>query len=184
VRFLEGDFTRVATLKQAGILRAQTCIILADDRGGRSEQDADARTILAALTVEKLNADVYTCAELINRSYGTHLQMGHVNDFVVSGEHGAYLLAQAAMNRGLMAVYTELMTHQHGQQLYRLPLPDAWADREFNDVMAELKQRHDAILVAVHSSDGQFHVNPREYRFTGSDDIVVIAETQPRLGGG
>ncbi|MDA7951745.1 MAG: hypothetical protein MPJ24_09690 [Pirellulaceae bacterium] len=55
---------------------------------------------MGALTVEKLNESVYTCAELNEREYGSHLTMGHVNDYVVSGEYGAYLLANAA--RGLL----------------------------------------------------------------------------------
>ncbi len=29
---------------------------------------------------KKLNPAVYTCAELMNRSYASHLKMGHVND--------------------------------------------------------------------------------------------------------
>ena len=64
VHFPNDDFTKVATLEKAGIHRANTCIILSDMSQGRSVQDADARTILAALTVEKLNLDIYTCAEI------------------------------------------------------------------------------------------------------------------------
>ena len=82
ISFIQDDFTRISALERAGISRAKTCIILADMGSGRSEQDADARTILAALTVEKISPQVYTCAELLNRQYGSHLSMGHVNDYV------------------------------------------------------------------------------------------------------
>ncbi len=181
VLFLHDDFTRVVALEKAGIHRASTCIILADTSGGRSEQDADARTILAALTVEKLNPSVYTCAELLNRSYGTHLQMGHVNDYVVSGEYSAFMLAQAAMNRGLMGVFTELLTYQHGNEFYRLSLPDRYHGKSFLDLMVELKQSYNAILIAVHTDDDRLLVNPVDHEFAEGDEVVVIAEKEFKL---
>ena len=54
-------------MEKARVHRANTCIILSDMSQGRSVQAADAWTILTALTaltVEKLNLDIYTCAEL------------------------------------------------------------------------------------------------------------------------
>jgi voltage-gated potassium channel len=175
VHFLNDDFTRVAALETAGIHRARTCIVLADTSGARSEQDADARTILAALTVEKLNPAVYTCAKLLNASYGSHLKMGRVNDYVVSGEYGAYLLAQAAMNRGLMSVFTELMTCRHGNEFYRLPLPPRWLGSTFFDVLVQMKKQYDAILVAVYRPGGELQINPLDHTFVEGDEIVVIA---------
>jgi len=180
VRFLEDDFTRVPVLEKAGIHRATTCIILADT-GGRTEQDADARTILAALTVEKLNPDVYTCAELNNRDYASHLKMGHVNDYVVSSEYSAYVLAQAAMNRGLMGVFNELLTYQRGNQFYRLDIPDSWSNRDFGELFTELREEHGAILVAVTNREDGVTVNPRQYIFRPGDEAVVIAEKEISL---
>jgi voltage-gated potassium channel len=183
VSFYFDDFTRITVLEKVGIHRAAICIILADTRGGRSDQDADARTILAALTVEKLNPDVYTCAELMNRSYGSHLQMGRVNDYVISGEHGAFLLAQAAMNRGLMDVFSELLTYQRGNEFYRIRLPDTFAGQSFLELLVDLKKQHNALLVSVHTADGQMFVNPNEYVFRAGDEIVVIAEEEFSLEG-
>jgi len=181
VRWIDDDFTRVSALERACVYQAHTCIILADTRGGRSEQDADARTILAALTVEKLKSDVYTCAELHQRSYGSHLEMGHVNDYVVTGEHSAFLLAQAAMNRGLMDVVGELLTHQRGNQFYRTPLPEKWIGKDFLDLFIHMKRQHNCVLVAVRSQEGELHVNPQSHEFAAGDDIVFIAENETTL---
>lgn len=181
VLFHNDDFTRVPALEHVGIHHASRCIIMADTSGGRTEQDADARTVLAALTVEKLNPAVYTCAELLNRSYGSHLTMGQVNDYVVSGEYGAYLLAQAAMNRGLMDVFTELLTYQKGSQFYRIPLPERWVGASYLDVFLELKRNEDAVLVSVHTADDQMLVNPTDYEFCAGDEIVVIAADEISL---
>lgn len=178
--FIDDDFTRVPALERAGIHAAKTCIILSDTSGGRSEQDADARTIMAALTVEKLSPAVYTCAELHNRVYGTHLELGHVNDYVVAGEHSAYLLAHAAMNRGLMSVVTELLTFERGNQFYRMPAPAAWEGRPYAEAFLELKQEYNAVLIGVYRAGEEITVNPAEHQFAAGDDIVLIADRDLR----
>jgi len=181
IRLINDDFTKVSVLEKAGIRRAKTCIVLADKSHGRSEQDADARTILAALTAERLNPAVYTCAELINREYGAHLEMGKVNDYVVSEEQNGFILAQSALNPGLMNVFNELLTGEHGNQFYRLPISERWVDKTFLELFAYLKQTHNAILVAVSEPNGVFQINPNDYRFQYQDHIIVIAEQKVQL---
>lgn len=178
ISYVHDDFTRITALEKAGISRAKTCIILADNANGRSEQDADARTILAALTVEKISPEVYTCAELLNRQYGTHLSMGKVNDYVVSGDYSAYLLAQSAMNRGLMGVVGELLTYQHGQEFYRQAILPSWEGQSFSELLLLLKREHNAILVAVHTSEGEQKINPQEHIFRQGDEIVIICDRE------
>lgn len=181
VRLINDDFTKVSVLEKAGIRRAKTCIILADKSQGRSEQDADARTILAALTVERINPAVYTCAELINREYGAHLEMGQVNDYVVSEEQNGFMLAQSALNPGLMSVFNELLTGEHGNQFYRLPISERWVDKTFLELFAYLKQTHNAILIAASEPTGVFQINPSNYRFKNQDYVIVIAQQKVQL---
>ena len=176
VQFLNEDFTKVSSLTKAGITRAKTCIIVSDANGKRSAQDADARTILAALTAERLNPGVYTCAELINGEHGAHLDMGRVNDYVVSGEHSGFLLAHAALNRGLIGIFSELLTHERGSQFYSVDVPDDWIGRDVMDLFVHLKREHNAILVAVHEREtDRFNVNPDRYEFQGGEDAIVIS---------
>lgn len=176
VFLIQDDFTKLTALNRAGISDARICIVLADTTGGRSEQDADARTILTSLTVEKVNPDVYTCAELFNRSYGTHLEMGQVNEFVVSEEYGAYVIAQAGMHRGLINVFGELLTYRHGNEFRRLPVPSSWVGRQFNEMLSELKNDKNAILVAVDGQEDSMDVNPENHTFAEGDQVVVICK--------
>ena len=66
ISILKEDFTRMETLKKAGVERAIAAVILSEDGDNRSTQDIDARTILAALTIEKLNPTIHTSAEIYN----------------------------------------------------------------------------------------------------------------------
>jgi voltage-gated potassium channel len=181
VHFVHDDFTKVSALKRAGINTAKTCLVLSDTSGNRSEQDADARTILASLTVEKINESVYTCAELVNRSYATHLETGKVNDFVVSGEYGAHMLAQAAMNRGLIGVLSELLTYQRGNEFHRIAIPESWVGASFDQKLSDVRKSTNVILVAVHPQVGGAMVNPENYNFQTRDEIIVISRGTPKL---
>jgi len=180
VQFLNDDFTKIEALEKAGVRRATRAIILADTSKGRKERDADARTVLCALTIERLNPAVYTCAEIHRREHAHHLEMGKVNDYVVSGEHSAFLLAQSAITRGVMSVFSELMTHQHGNRFSRCTVSAKWKGKSFFDLMVHLKKEQDALLVAV-QDESKTVVNPRDYVFKGGEDIVCIASTEISL---
>jgi voltage-gated potassium channel len=180
VQFLNDDFTKLEALEKAGVKRAARAIILADTARGRKERDADARTVLCALTIERLNPDVYTCAEIHRRENAHHLAMGGVNDFIVAGEHSAFLLAQSTITRGVMKVFSELLTHTHGNRFSRCSVPAKWKGRTFIELMTHVKQKHDALLVAVSNGDDTI-VNPTDYVFNGGEDIVLISQANVHL---
>jgi voltage-gated potassium channel len=180
VQFLNDDFTKIEALEKAGVRRAARAILLADTSKGRKERDADARTVLAALTIERLNPSVYTCAEIHRREHAHHLEMGKVNDYVVSGEHSAFLLAQSAITRGVMSVFAELMTHEHGNRFSRCGVPSRWKGKTFLELLVHMKDEHDALLVAVQHG-GETVVNPKGYVFEGGEDVVCIASKDVTL---
>jgi voltage-gated potassium channel len=180
VQFLNDDFTKLEALEKAGIRRAARCILLADLSKGRKERDADARTVLAALTIERLNPGIYTVAEINRREHAHHLEMGKVNDYVVSGEQSAFLLAQSAITRGVMSVFSELLTREHGNRFSRCALTQAWKGRTFVELMVHMKEAHNALLVGVEEGE-KIVVNPTSYVFTGAEDVVLIAARDVKL---
>jgi voltage-gated potassium channel len=180
VQFLKDDFTKLEALEKAGVRRAARCILLADTSKGRKERDADARTVLAALTIERLNPAVYTVAEIHRREHAHHLEMGKVNDYVVSGEQSAFLLAQSAITRGVMSVFSELLTREHGNRFSRCSLTHAWKGRSFLELMIHMKEEHNALLVGVEEGE-KIVVNPTSYVFKGTEDVVLIAARDVKL---
>lgn len=180
VQFLNDDFTKIEALEKAGVRRAARAILLSDTSRGRKERDADARTVLAALTIERLNPNVYTVAEIHRREHAHHLAMGGVNDYIVAGEHSAFLLAQSAITKGVMKVFSELLTHEHGNRFSRCHVPKKWQGKSFVELMTHFKAHHDALLVAVQRGDDTV-VNPKDYVFRGGEDVVLIAAGEVRL---
>ena len=79
------------------------------------------------------------------------------------------------MKRGLMDVFTELLTYERGNEFYRFRVPRKWHGKSFSELLRVLKETHNAILVAACSDDGQMVVNPEQYTFSLGDEMVVIA---------
>lgn len=177
--FIKDDFTKVNVLEKAGIKTAQIAIIMGDKHKYRSDQDIDARTVLAALTIEKLNPKIYSCAELINKDYETHLHIGKINDIVCTRGIAGQLLAQSAMKLNIVPFLSEIFDSSGGNNLFRLPVKNKFEGKSFIEVMNELKLKYNAVLLAVIKNNGEFILNPPEYIFSKEEQILVIAEKKP-----
>jgi voltage-gated potassium channel len=181
VHFVRGDCTDEEVLKRADAPHAHTAIALADTSGGRTYDDADARTILTVLTVETLNRDVYTCAELVQRKNRVHLERVHVDEVVVSGEYGGKILAHAAVYHGMSRVLSDLLTTGEGSEFYRVPVPAEVAAKDFEAALDYFRARHRAIVVAVMRGD-RAHVNPDVgFPLEAGDEVAVIALDEPKI---
>lgn len=183
-----GDYTRIDVLESVGVYHAAQAILLADRTRPRSDQDCDARTVLAALTIEKLQPTIHTCAQLLDRNNNVQLAAAGVEDVVVGAELTSHLIATSARNRGLMDMLTELLTVQVGNQFYKVPLPDDWSGITFAQASLRVKEHYDGILVALERRSGskpKSLVNPPAHtRLDIGDQLVVIARHLPQAKDG
>ena len=107
--------------------------------------------------------------------------MGNVNDYVVGGEHSAYLLAQAAITRGVMRIFEQLLSYQHGNKFLKCKVSDAWDGKSFEELLVFLKKDQDALLIGVSDGHGGVRVNPTKLSLRKGDEVVVIAAKTPRI---
>ncbi len=180
-----GDCTRVEVLERAGVRRASAAIILSDATvPTRPDQDRDARTVLAGLTIERLtDKKIFTCAQLNDRQNESLLRMAGVEEIVVTREYAGFILGSAGRNLGMVTVLDDLLTAQHGNAFCRTTLPAELDGQTVEALHGILLERHGAILVAwgpragAGSGAGKLRVNPpRETRVSAGDTLVVIAE--------
>ena len=176
---LAGDYTRVDVLAKAGAPSARAAVLLADTQVQRSDQDRDARTVLAALTIEKLAPEIFTVAELTNRDNEGLLRMHGVEEIVVADEYSAVILGSASRNRGIVRVLDEILTSRYGNSLHKVAPESGWVGQTIAQLVAELKSRHDATLIALEHGneiDGQprIEVNPPPDRVVRLDDVMLL----------
>lgn len=182
VFFVPGDYTKPEVLDQARIQHARRAIIVADSTKPRSDQDRDARTVLAALMVERMNPRIISCAELLNRQNEAHLRAVGIEEVITTSEAGGHHLAMAAMHPGLANVVSELLTAKKGKTLVKEPVPNGLVGATFLAALERLKHEKNALLIGVEvlGRDGcratgyAMKVNPPPETVLGHRDNLVL----------
>lgn len=177
VRSVKEDFTRVEVLKRCNVERCAVALIVSEITHNRSRQDADARTVLAALTIEKLSPGVHTCAELSNAQSEPHLRMGGVNEVIVTRNIAGHLLAQAAMYTANVHLLQELLKPTSGNTLQPTTVPSELVGSSFSEALATLHSEHGIILMAIEKASGEVLLNPRDYILAAGDRLICVAQT-------
>lgn len=190
VFFVRGDYTKPETLEQARIAHARRAIIVADSTKPRSDQDRDARTVLAALMIERMNPKIYSCAELLNRANEAHLLAAGIEEVITTSEAGGHHLAMAAMHPGLANVVSDLLSAKAGHALVKEPVPDHLVGVAFLDALERLKTERNRLLVGieVNGQEGPgapgyaMQLNPPPGTVLGPRDQLVLIIDGARAG--
>lgn len=179
--FLKGDYTRLDVLKAASIERADVSILLADKSRPRSDQDRDARTVLAVMLIERLNPGIFSCVELLNRDNEAHIRMLGVDEVVVVDDYGASLIATASRNDGLIPLFDELFAPS-GNRFCKIDAGPAEIGATVGAVAPRLKAEANALLLAIERPSGegrrrqQLLNPPLDLTIAAGDRLVLITD--------
>lgn len=144
----QGDYTRADVLVEAGVKSAACAVLLTDTVIQRSDQDRDARTVLAALTIERLVPDIYTVAELTNRENQKLLEFAGVEEIVVGNWYAGVILGSASRNPGLVTALDEILTTESGNAFYTIRVSSSWSGRTVAELHTLLLEEHGAVLIS------------------------------------
>ena len=175
VRTVKDDFTRVDVMEKCNIGECSVAVIVSDISGKRSRQDADARTVLAALTIEKLNPKVHTCAELSSAQSESHLRMGGVNEVIVTRSISGHLLAQAALYSSNVHLLQELLKPTEGHTFIPIAVDQEHVGKTFSEIVGSHYQNAGTIPIAIEKKSGELTINPANYTLKEGDLIICIA---------
>jgi voltage-gated potassium channel len=172
------DFTKMDVLEAVGAKRARAAVVLADKGDNLKDQDRDARTVLAALTLEKLNPDIFTCAELLDEVNATHLRIAGVEEIISRTSLTAGLFASTLVNRGISSLIADVLSHKEGTYLKKVRLPDEYQGKTYIEVFNTFKHVYDTTILAVdwveESGKSERHINPPHERKMDKEDILVV----------
>jgi voltage-gated potassium channel len=172
VYFVRGDTTSSSDLERAGILDAAAAIICPAD----GSNEADMRSILTVLAIETMAPHVRTVVEVNNPKHVEHVRRAHADEILVTSQLASRLLARTALYPGLAVLVTDMVSGGDGSELYRVALPDDYADLDLEDLSSRLRREHNATLLAV-TRDGRTLTNPpTDFRLARGDTSVVVAE--------
>ena len=149
IRFVRGNFVKESVLARANIARARSAIVLADQSGGHSIENADERTIFGTMTIKSMASKVRTCAELIHAENREHLLRANVDEIVVRGESAGSLLATAAVSPGVPDSIRRLINNQDENKLWRMAVPNRLVGKPFSAAAQRLREKYGALLLGV-----------------------------------
>ena len=149
VDFISGDPTKEDDLRRAGIMTADTVIVLTEfNREPNKDINPDAQAVLITLAVESLRRDVYTCVQLFNSDYKKHLERAHVDEYICLDRLSGNLLVTSALNHGLSGVIGELLEFSGGSEFYKKAVPRPFCGLRFREA-ARIINDEGMILIAV-----------------------------------
>ena len=153
VAYVWGDPSREEILQRANVRTAAKAVILADRQENETAEQVDQRTLLTALTLKSLNAKIRVLVELLRPENRPHLERAGVDEVMIRGQYDSGLLAGALASPGLFHIFTTLLSVE-GQNLWAVAVPPRFHGRPLGELAAYLKERHQALLVALYT-EGQ-----------------------------
>ncbi len=153
LRFVRGDFTNEKILNKGSITTAKAAILLSDSSGGKTLQNADERTILAALGIKSLNPDIVLSAELVNPDNEQHLRRANVDDIVVYGEFNGFLHASSTVSTGVPRVVKEMLSIDGDHIIKNVSIPSQFVGKTFLELAEHFLKTGTGILIGVLSEE-------------------------------
>lgn len=138
VHYIQGDSTEEETFKNANITMAKSVIVFSDE----TIQDPslrDAKTLTVAIVVERLAPAVHTTVEILTEKHTANFAHVKVDEFILSQETISKLAVRASMYKGVSKVYSQLISRQYGDDLYKISKKDKWTTYQeaFNDLLEQ-----------------------------------------------
>lgn len=171
MRYVKGNFVNEYVLKQAAIKAADSAVILADTSGSGTLQNADERTILAAMAIRSLNPKIKTCAQLIKQENEEHLKRADVDEIIIDGEFSGFLLSNAALSQGVHQLLRELLNFNYGNTLLKVVIPRSFVGKTFAELAEYFRAKKESILIGLAREEQEISLND-----ILSDDYSAIDE--------
>ncbi len=164
VLFLRGDIVDPMAIQRANVAEAARVLVLADESLTRSDQEKDARTVMAVMTIKNLAPEVYTCAEVIDSKYDEHLKLAKCDEVILSREYSRFLLVSATVSEGISKVLHEMLDLSDLKGLQTTEIPAEFLERPFSDLRLHLQARGQLLLGVLENTGRAIEIKRQALR--------------------
>ncbi len=172
VHYIQGDPTSEEPFLKANIAKASSVIIFSDDNI-HDPSLKDARTLLVSITVERLAPNVHTTVEVMTEKQISNFSHSKVDEFILSQETISRLAVRSALYKGVSQVYSQLISRQHGEDLYKIPKHSSWVT--YNDAFQALLKQGATLIADRHLLD----INRRlDERIPDEAELYIICNRE------
>lgn len=163
LRVLVGDYFQQSTLERAAPDRAQKVLILADKTPGPGGQkpnpmEADAQTIMAAITLSSIARGTMVAAEIIDSKLDSYLKMAGVSEIIYSRAYSRLMLGNASSGTGIVNVIHGLLDPNHPEHIFIPPVPEDYLMKPFREFKVYYESSHpSAMVLGILENSGNPH---------------------------
>jgi len=169
VDVVHADFLERRVLQQAGIEDSFAVIILAEIINNLP-QDADARSVVATLSVESINPAVKTVVEVLSGDTAFHLRNANVDEIIQSGSLTADILAFSTNHANFSQHLGILLRYAHKNEIKTGPIKERFVGKTLGQIVL-LMAANRKILLGIRPKD-------ENYRETLDPDHLVKASEE------
>ncbi|MFH2129131.1 MAG: ion channel [bacterium] len=160
VELYNGDFVDRQVLRQAGILNARKVIILAETDSGKTFEEIDAQTVLAAMLIGNMNKQVYKAAEILDQRYEDALFQANVEEIFLEDEFIRIMLANSSHGLGITKILSELINLKHSLIEIR-DIENKFVNHSFIDLYKSFYQPG-KLLIGLLEETGNYYARKSE----------------------
>ncbi len=164
IGIVRGEHYLEVNLRRAAPERATKILILADATPNAAGQiptitEADARTIMTAMSLSNIARGIPVAAELIDASMDQYLRLAHVSEIIYSREHSRLLLALASGGVGIINVYHALLSPHGNCFVATRTIPQEWVGKTYGELQKyQIESDPKATLIGVLENSGNSFV--------------------------
>ncbi|WP_019914775.1 ion channel [Paenibacillus sp. HW567] len=172
VHFISGDASSDDVLLKAKIQTARAAIVFGDTRIDEASL-TDGKTLLIASSLDRIAPQVHTTVEIMQEKNIQNFHHVHVNEFVLSHDAISRLAVRSALQEGNSEVITQLLSRQHGDDIYEIPRDATW--HTYGDAFQALLLRGATLL----SDRGDLGINRKlDQPIPGDARLYIISDDE------
>ncbi len=162
MNYIHGDYIDEEVLLKANIKTASRILILADQSSNYSEMEIDSRTVMAVLTVEKLNRSIYSAAELLDKKFENYLEIAHCDEVLLTKEYERKLIVNASSGTGVSHVIMDLLSLEDKKGIIIQDIPENFIGVSFKKLFYNVLENENNILIGLLENTGNFFLRKKE----------------------
>lgn len=160
---LRGDYFSQTMLEHASVKFARKVLILSDwSNPHATVTEVDAKTVMTAMTVEKIAPTVYVAAEVIDKQFENYLKLAHCDEVIHSKQFSRAMITNSTKYVGMSHVLYDLLNIDTAANLETAPIPEAFVGKTFVDLAAHIRHQEAAILIGLVENTGNIHAMKKE----------------------
>lgn len=135
---------------------------MSDQSTSFSNMEIDSRTVMAVLTIEKLNRNIYTAAELLDEKFEKYLEIAHCDEVILSKEYERKLIVNASSGTGVSHVIMDLISFENKKGLLIHDIPESFIGNTYKELFNFFNNEKQLTLIGILENTGNFFSRKKE----------------------